>query len=68
MSFPRKLVAIAVPVTDRPSLLPDEEVSFRHLVRHLAGYDRYLIAPKSATIPRFGNVSDTPLSTRMTRS
>jgi len=50
VSFPRELVAIAVPVTDRPSLLPDEEVSFRHLVRHLGGYDRYLIAPKSATI------------------
>lgn len=50
MSLPRKRVAIAVPVADRPDLLPDEEVSFRHLVRYLDEYDRYLIAPNGAKI------------------
>lgn len=41
---PSKTVAIAVPLSDRDELLPEEEVSMRHLLHFLRGYDKYLIA------------------------
>lgn len=45
----RKLVAVVVPLSDRPSLEPDEEISLRHLLHHLGRYDRYLVM--SETLP-----------------
>ena len=43
---PAKTVAVVVPVSNRPQLLPEEEISVRHLVRHLGRYDKYLVAPR----------------------
>ena len=43
---PSKTVAIMVPVSNRNLLTSDEQISLRHLRRHLAPYDKFLIAPK----------------------
>jgi hypothetical protein len=43
----RKLVAIAVPLSDRNSLSEDEKVSLWHLEKYLSAYDRYFIMPES---------------------
>jgi len=43
---PTKLVAIVVPIFDRPQLTDDEEISLRHLRRFLGEYDKFLLAPK----------------------
>lgn len=42
---PSKLVAVVVPLSNRPDLLPDEVVSLRHLRHFLESYDKYLLAP-----------------------
>ncbi len=42
----RPSVAVVVPVY-RQELLADERLSLRHLEAHLAGYDRFFIAPES---------------------
>src|SRR5262245_4383279 len=42
---PSKLVAIVVPVFNRPELTSDEQTSLRHLRRYLDSYDKFLIAP-----------------------
>jgi hypothetical protein len=43
---PSRKVAIAVPLSTRSELLPDEQVSMRHLCHFLGGYDKYLVAPR----------------------
>jgi Protein of unknown function (DUF5672) len=40
------MVAIVVPVSNRPELTADEEISLRHLHRFLGGYDKFVIAPR----------------------
>lgn len=40
-----KLVAVVVPMANRSELLPDEEISLRHLRRFLGGYDKFLVVP-----------------------
>jgi hypothetical protein len=50
MNLPRKLCAVAVPLSNRNSFSEDEITSFRHLERHLEKHDRYLIAPESLEI------------------
>jgi hypothetical protein len=47
---PSKTVAIVIPVSDRAWLTPDEEISLAHLRRHLAPYDKFLIAPKGLNL------------------
>lgn len=47
---PHKEVAIVVPISTRAGLLPDEEISLRHLNHHLAQYDRYVVAPRGLQI------------------
>ncbi len=47
---PTKLVAIVVPLSARPALLPEEEVSLRHLRRFLGRYDIFLLAPPSSPL------------------
>jgi hypothetical protein len=48
----RKPVAIAMTLSDREALSADEEISLRHLVRHLGHYDKFAVAPPTlATIP-----------------
>ncbi len=42
----RKIVAIAVPLTERHYLTDEEKISIKHLETYLGGYDRYLIEPK----------------------
>jgi hypothetical protein len=37
-------VAIIVPLSRRSVLLPEEEISVRHLCHYLPGYDKYLVA------------------------
>jgi hypothetical protein len=51
-----KMVAIAVPMSNRAELTADERISFRHLIHYLGQYDKYLVAPKSLDIdyPGFG--------------
>lgn len=51
-----KLVAIVVPMSNRAELTPDEEISFRHLLHFLGGYDKYLVVPRTLQVnfPGFG--------------
>ena len=42
----KRLVAVVVPVARFP-LTADEEISVRHLRKHLGGFDRYMIGPRS---------------------
>jgi hypothetical protein len=51
---PRKLVAVVVPLSSRPGLTADEEISLRHLDHHLGRYDRWLIAPPGVPAERPG--------------
>ena len=41
------MVAIVVPLSLRPELTADEEISLRHLRHYLNRYDKYLVAPNS---------------------
>ncbi|NQU73264.1 MAG: hypothetical protein HQ547_00950 [Candidatus Omnitrophica bacterium] len=50
---PDRTVAIIVPIYAE-RLTPDEEVSFRHLMRHLSEYDKYLIMPDNLHIKHEG--------------
>jgi hypothetical protein len=54
----RKSVAIVVPLSSRPGLLPEEEVSLSHLRHFLGEYDKYLIMPPgvSMELPGFTNI------------
>jgi hypothetical protein len=45
-----KRVVIVVPLSDRPLLTSDEQLSLRHLVRYLGRYDKYLIAPRGSPL------------------
>ena len=42
----RNLVAVAVPLTEKDRLSPEEEISIKHLETYLGRYDRYLIEPQ----------------------
>jgi hypothetical protein len=42
---PTKLVAVVVPLSKRPKLTPDEEISLRHGAHYFSRYDKYLVAP-----------------------
>ncbi|MBI3922080.1 MAG: hypothetical protein HY318_11735 [Armatimonadetes bacterium] len=46
-------VAVVVPIY-REVLLPDEQISLRHLRKHLSGYDWYSIAPPNLKVPDIG--------------
>ncbi|MCP5549107.1 MAG: hypothetical protein H7A50_17225 [Akkermansiaceae bacterium] len=43
---PSKKVAILIPMSSRPGLTEEEEVSMRQLLHHLGSYDKFLLAPK----------------------
>ncbi len=47
---PTKLVAIVIPISSRPTLRPDEEISLRQLKKHLGSYDTFLIASPDSPI------------------
>jgi hypothetical protein len=51
---PSRTVAIVVPLSTRRTLLPDEEVSMRHLCHFLGRHDKFLIAPEGLSIEREG--------------
>ncbi len=51
---PSKTVAIVVPVSSRPVLLPEEEIALRHLCHFLGPYDKYFAAPIGSPIRRDG--------------
>lgn len=51
---PSKLVAIVVPLSARPGLTPEEEISLRHLVHFLGEYDKYFVAPPGVSEQRPG--------------
>jgi uncharacterized protein DUF5672 len=48
------MVAVVVPLSSRPELNAEEEVSIRHLSHYLGGHDKFLIAPEGAAIERNG--------------
>ena len=50
----RRTVAIAVPLSLRETLLPEEEISLRHLSHYLGDYDAFFIAPRGSTMRRPG--------------
>ena len=50
MKPPSKTVVIVVPLSNRATFTADEEISLRHLVHYLGGYDMCLVAPKSLKI------------------
>ena len=43
-------MAIAVPLSLRETLLPEEEISLRHLSHYLGDYDAFFIAPRGSTV------------------
>ena len=47
-------VAIVVPLSLRPELGPEEELSLRHLCYYLGQYDKYFVAPAGSTFRRDG--------------
>jgi hypothetical protein len=47
-------VAIVLPLSKRPGLTPDEEISLRHVDHFLGKYDKYFIAPKGTSFSREG--------------
>lgn len=47
-------VAIVVPLSLRPELGPEEELSLRHLCYYLGQYDKYFVAPAGSTFQRDG--------------
>jgi hypothetical protein len=51
------MVAVVVPLSERPELLDDEELSIRHLSHYLSAYDKYLIAPPGVSVRRDGFVT-----------
>jgi hypothetical protein len=51
---PSRTVAIVVPLSNRTTLTPDEELSLRHLVHFLGGYDKYFVVPRGVFIGRKG--------------
>ena len=51
---PAKEVAIVVPLSLRPELTPDEQISMRHLLHYFGEYDKYLIAPRGMAVPHEG--------------
>lgn len=51
---PHHKVAIVVPMSNRAELLPDEEISLRHLTHYLGKYDKFFIVPEGLAIDRPG--------------
>lgn len=51
-TLPSRLVAVVVPLSARLELLPEEQVSLRHLLHFLGEYDRYFVAPPGVSPPR----------------
>ena len=43
----KKQVAVVVPLSNRKELLPEEQISLRHLEHYLGRYDKYMVAPNS---------------------
>jgi hypothetical protein len=41
-----KLVAVVVPLSSRPTLMPDEQISLLHALHYFRRYDKYLVAPR----------------------
>jgi hypothetical protein len=50
----RKSVAIVVPLSSRPDLSPEDELSLRHLCHYLGRYDKYLLMPDNVSVEREG--------------
>lgn len=42
---PAKLVAVVVPLSTRPALTADEQISLQHVLEYLRRYDKFLVAP-----------------------
>jgi hypothetical protein len=51
---PSKTVAIMVPVSDRSELLPEEQVSLRHLRHFLGRYDTFYVTPRGSRLKLAG--------------
>jgi hypothetical protein len=46
----KRLVAVVVPLSTRPTLTADEQIALRHLEHHLGHYDRFVAAPRSMPV------------------
>ncbi len=51
---PSKRVAIIVPLSSRPELTPEEQISMRQLLHYLGKHDIYLLAPEGLDIRHDG--------------
>jgi hypothetical protein len=51
---PTKLVAVVIPLSKRPTLTPDEQISLRHAAHYFSRYDKYLVAPAGVTFEHSG--------------
>jgi hypothetical protein len=49
-SDPRKLVAVAVPVSKKPFFSPSEKISLHHLLSFLGRYDKFFVAPVGSSV------------------
>lgn len=50
----QKLVAVVVPLSNRSELIPEEQISLRHLEHFLGKYDKYFVIPKNLQVSRPG--------------
>lgn len=47
-------MAVVVPLSSRPGLSPDEEISLRHLRHYLGAFDKFMLAPKGMPVDQPG--------------
>ena len=48
------MVAVVVPLSNRPTFTPEERISLRHLERFLGKYDKYFVIPKNLQVSHAG--------------
>jgi Protein of unknown function (DUF5672) len=50
IAVPTKLVAVIVPLSTRPGLTSDEQISLQHARHFLGRYDKYMLAPRGLPV------------------
>ncbi len=52
MRHPKKVVAVVVPLCNRPGLTQSEQISLQHLRHFLGKYDKFMLAPTGLEVAR----------------